>query len=223
MGRTRIPLARDASRVIGLGVLLLLAALVLATEAHGAKVFKNPTNSSPIQISANARFVWVVNPAGDSVSVIRTRDRQVIKTIKVGDEPQSLAIDPEDKHVYVANTAAGTVTVIRITNKNPNKFNAKVDRKAGRRGTITTGAEPWDIVITPDNKRVFVANSSQDTISVINTEQITKLKRKKGQKAKTKVTPPKLLGSVNLRGSVCSPDPNIHFQPRGMAVNQQST
>jgi YVTN family beta-propeller protein len=203
----------------------MLLLLALASEARGAKTFKNPTNSSPIQISANARFVWVVNPAGDSVSVIRTRDRQVVKTIKVGDEPQSLAIDPEDKHVYVANTAAGTVTVIRITNKNPNRFNAKIDRKAGRRGTIKTGAEPWDIVITPDNKRVFVANASQDTISVINTEQITKGKRKKGQrtKPKDKITPPKLLGSVTLRGSVCSPDPNIHFQPRGLAVNKAGT
>src|SRR4051812_39231573 len=191
MGRTRISPAQEASRIFGLGVLLLLAALVLATEAHGATTFKNPTNSSPIQISANARFVWVVNPGGDSVSVFRTSDRKVLKTIKVGDEPQSLAIDAEDKHVYVANASAGTVTVIRITNKNPNRFNAVVDRKAGKRGTITTGAEPWNIVITPDNKRVFVSNSSQDTISVINTEQITKLKRKKGQKAKTKITPPK--------------------------------
>ena len=223
MERMRIPLAREAGRAIGLGALLLLLLLVLASDARGAKAFKTPTNSSPIQISANARFVWVVNPAGDSVSVIRTRDRQVIKTIKVGDEPQSLAIDPDDKHVYVANTAAGTVTVIRITNKNPNRFNAKIDRKAGRRGTITTGSEPWNIVITPDNKRVFVANASQDTISVINTEQTTKLKRRKGEKkARTKITPPKLLGSVSLRGSVCSPDQNIHFQPRGLAVNKAS-
>jgi YVTN family beta-propeller protein len=197
--------------------------LVLANEARGAKAFKAPTHSSPIQISANARLVWVVNPGADTVSVIRTDTRQVIKTIKVGDEPQSLAIDPEDKYVYVANASAGTVTVIRITNKNRSSFNAKVDRTAGTRGTIRTGAEPWDIVITPDNKRVFVSNSSQDTISVINTEQIVKLKKKAGQKkAGTKVVPPKLLGSVSLRGSACSPDANIHFQPRGMAVNLKS-
>ena len=36
MGRTRIPLARDARRAIGLGVLLFVAALVLAAKAEGA-------------------------------------------------------------------------------------------------------------------------------------------------------------------------------------------
>ena len=30
-----------------------------------------------------------------------------------------------------------------------------------------TGAEPWNIVVSPDGRRVFVANSGQDTITVI--------------------------------------------------------
>ena len=34
--------------------------------------------------------------------------------------------------------------------------------------TLTTGAEPWNIVSSPDGKRIFVANSGQDTITVIN-------------------------------------------------------
>ena len=68
---------------------------------------------------------------GDSVSVIRTRDRQVIKTIKVGDEPQSLAIDPEDKHVYVANTAAGTVTRHPDHQQEPEQVQRE-DRPQGR-------------------------------------------------------------------------------------------
>ena len=39
---------------------------------------------------------------------------------------------------------------------------------SARAGTITTGAEPWNVVISPDGQRVFVANSGQDTITVIN-------------------------------------------------------
>ena len=195
--------------------------LVLANDARAAKAFKTPTHSSPIQISANGRFVWVVNPSADSVHVIRAATKQVIRTIKVGDEPQSIAIDPEDKRAYVANTADGTVSVIRITNKSPTRFRAGIDRKAGRRGVIRTGAEPWNIVITPDNRRVFVSNASQDTISVINTEQQVPVRRRAGR-PRFRVIAPRLLGSVELRGSVCSPDANIHFQPRGMAVNLRS-
>src|SRR4051794_19213697 len=124
MGPTRIPLARDARRGVGFGALLLLLLMVLAGEARAAKAFKNPTNSSPIQISANARFVWVVSPQTDEVAVIRARDRQLLRKIKVGDEPQSIALSPDDKYAYVANAAAGSVSVIKVTNSNPNKFKA---------------------------------------------------------------------------------------------------
>ena len=71
---------------------------------------------------------------------------------------------------------------------------------------MTTGAEPWNIVISPDGKRVFVANSGQDTITVINA-----LNRH-------------VIGHVDLRDSLCNdPDRERHFQPRGLAVTQDST
>jgi YVTN family beta-propeller protein len=54
------------------------------------------------------------------------------------------------------------VTVIKVTNTSP--FQAAVET------SFTTGAEPWNIVISPNGRRVFVANSAQDTISVIDSE-----------------------------------------------------
>ena len=53
----------------------------------------------------------------------------------------------------------------------------------------------------PDGLRVFVANSGQDTISVIDTTTRT------------------ILGDIDLRNSLANdPDRNRHFQPRGLAV-----
>ncbi len=60
------------------------------------------------------------------------------------------------------------MTVIKITSASPLNFVAAVDTSVGVAGSITTGAEPWNIVISPDGLRVFVANSGQDTITVIN-------------------------------------------------------
>ena len=72
--------------------------------------------------------------------------------------------------------------------------------------TVTTGAEPWNIVISPDGKRVFVANSGQDTITVINALTRT------------------VIGQVDLRNSLCNdPDRKRHFQPRGLAVTLDNT
>jgi YVTN family beta-propeller protein len=164
-------------------------------EAAAAAAFPAPTTSSPIAISADDTLVWSVNPGDDSVSVIRTDTNAVIRRIVVGDEPQAVALAPDNSFAFVANAASGNVTVIRITNPSVNNFTAAVA------ATIRTGAEPWNIVISPDGKRVFVANSAQDTITVINALTRT------------------LIGQVNLRNSLCNdPDRKRHFQPRGLAV-----
>ena len=170
-----------------------------------ARRYSSPTYSSPIALSADGKWVWSVNPGAGNVSVIYTKTNKVVATIKVGEEPQSVALDPNNRYAYVANAASGTVTVIRITRASAKRFRARVDR---RRGTIRTGAEPWNIVVSPNGRRVFVANSGQDTITVIDT---------KGRRKK-------VIGHVNLQRSRCNDpvDRKRHFQPRGLAVTKNS-
>src|SRR5262249_30687868 len=120
-------------------------------------------------------------------------------TIGVGDEPRSVAVDPDNRFIFVANAADSTVTVIRIINSTCGGWAAAVDR------TIKTGAEPWNLVISPDGARLFVANSSQDTLTVINAAARTKI------------------GDVNIADSLCNdPDRRRHFQPRGLAVTEDN-
>jgi YVTN family beta-propeller protein len=208
--RPRASLVRLVRAPFGVGALALL--LLSAPPAEG-RSFSAPTYSSPITMSANGKLVWVVNPGGDNVAVIRTRDNRVIKRIKVGDEPQGVALDPNDRYAYVANAAAGTVTVIRIKSANPRRFRAKPDRRVGRRGALVTGAEPWNVVVSPNGRRIFVANSGQDSITVIDGTRRRKRRR---------LLPPRIIGHVNLRGSACSRDRDFHFQPRGLAVTKDN-
>ena len=164
-----------------------------------------PAHSSPIVLSRDNKLLWSVNPDSDSVSVIRTDTNELVAKIAVGDEPRSVALTPGNRFAYVSNTAGNSVTVIRIRNSHPDRFKADVDRQSGRYGELVTGAEPVGIVVSPDGKRVFVANSSQDTVSVIDAK-----KRK-------------IIGSVDMRGSLCNVgDARRHFQPRGLAVTQDS-
>jgi YVTN family beta-propeller protein len=108
--------------------------------------------------------------------------------------------------VYVANAAGNSVTVIQIGNATWGGFQADVYFTAGVQGQITTGAEPWDIVCSPDGKRVFVANSAQDTITVIDTANQS------------------VIGHVDLRDSIANdPDRTRHFQPRALAVTLDNT
>ena len=179
-------------------VLSMIGGRSESADANSA-VFK-PTNSSPIVMSADERLVWAVNPADDSVSVIRTDTNTVVTKIAVGDEPQSIALAPNNDFAYVANAAAGTVTVIRIKNPDPSAFEAVPESE------LTAGSEPWSIVASPDGRRIFVANSGQDTVTVIDAN-----KRR-------------IIGHVDLRDSLPNdPDRNRHFQPRGLAVTQDNT
>ena len=158
-------------RICGMLLPALLTGIVfnnIGVRSKTAKArFDKPTYSGPIAMSADNRLVWTVNPEDDSVSVIRTDTNTVIKKISVGDEPRSSALDPANSFAYVANAAAGTVTVIKIANPDPNYFEAGVAHHGGHNGELITGADPWNIVVSPDGKRVFVANSGQDTITVI--------------------------------------------------------
>ncbi len=164
------------------------------------KRWVNAMNSAPLALSADNRLLWVVNPDDDSVSVIRTADRVPVAKIKVGNEPQGIALDPANRYAYVANAASSTVSVIRIENADPQSFRAE------EQSQLLTGAEPWNVVASPDGRRIFVANSSQDTITVISAYSR------------------RIVGHVDLRNSACNdPDRTRHFQPRGLAVSADST
>jgi DNA-binding beta-propeller fold protein YncE/mono/diheme cytochrome c family protein len=200
VGYAVLALAISAARSVGASQIAAPAGSVGV-----AATFADATYSSPIALSNGGGFVWSVNPDDDSVSVIRTdTDQLAAPAIRVGDEPQSIALDPNGQFAYVADAADSSVTVIKVTNTNPFQASAVA--------TFTTGAEPWNIVISPDGKRVFVANSAQDTISVINSE-IT------GPHPS-----PTLLGSLDIRGSACNgADTSRHFQPRGLAVTSTNS
>jgi YVTN family beta-propeller protein len=200
---------RWIARRLFVGFVASLGLLLVGPVAAEARNFSGATTSSPISLSADGRYLWSVNPGGDSVSVIYTKTNKVIARIKVGDEPESVALDPNNRYAYVANAASGSVTVIRITRARGSKLRAKPDRRAGRKGQIVTGAEPWNVVVSPNGRRVYVANSGQDTITVIDG---TKPRRKRG-----------VIGHVNLKSSVCNdPDRTRHFQPRGLAVSKNN-
>lgn len=206
------PIKRHPYWLLG-GVLVLMTVLApllstyatsLAQEAPaaelGAAAFNGPTTSSPITMSQDEQFIWVVNPDDGSVSVLGDLDSnpRVLRTIRnVAREPQAVALDTGVR-AYVVSPPDNGVTVLRVTSTSP--FNAIVEKR------LTTGAEPWNIVASPDGSRIFVANSGQDTITVIRTDNQT------------------IVGSVDLKQSDCNiGDKNRHFQPRGLAITEDSS
>ena len=56
--------------------------------------------------------IYVTNQHDGTVSVISLTEEKVIKSIKVGDYPEGIALHPSGDSVYVANWFDGTVNII---------------------------------------------------------------------------------------------------------------
>ena len=144
-----------------------LIVLALLSVAQADATDPTATNSGPIAITSDDRFIWVVNRDNDSVSVIKVpkdakkNDKDFkgkISEIPVGKEPRCVAITPDDKKVFVTNMVDGTVSVI------------DADRPWVCRKTIRVGTEPFGCAVTPDGRKLYVANFGSDNVSVISTK-----------------------------------------------------
>jgi len=164
---------------------------LLSPSSKGAASY-----SSPIALADGDATLWAVSPDSDQVTVIRTETNTVLGSIRVGRNPQGVAVDPTNRYAYVANSVSNDVSVIDVGRLRLHGFE---DGAHQRR--ILTGAGPVSVVVSPDGQRVFVANSGQDTITVLSGHD------------------QRVLGVIDLRNSACNVDDRSrHFQPRGLAI-----
>ena len=122
-----------------------------------------------IRISANNKHAYVAvstplntkpKPGDDRVCVYDTSSGALIRTIQVGVDPEQLAIDQDERRLYVSNEDTGTATVIDIAN-------GKVP------ATLVTGIEPEGASISPDGRWVYVTAETSNTVTVIDTSSLT--------------------------------------------------
>ena len=78
------------------------------------------------------------------------------KPIRVGKDPLAIAVTPDGRTAYVANSGSGTVTPIHTGT-----------RRAG--APIPVGQDPRAIAVTPDGRTAYVANSGSGTVTPIDT------------------------------------------------------
>jgi YVTN family beta-propeller protein len=88
--------------------------------------------------------------------VINGYTNQLIKTIPVGLNPDGIAVNPNTNMIYVANSAANTISVIDGTTES-------VVRTIQVRGD-----NPRGIGVNPNTNIIYVANALSGTVSVIN-------------------------------------------------------
>lgn len=104
-------------------------------------------------------FAYIPNGGDDTVSIIKVSDNSITADIMVGDSPFGVAASEE--YLYVTNESAGTVSIISET------FNTSIE-------TLDAGTTPRGIAATTDGAYLYVANYTENTVSVIDTSTQTR-------------------------------------------------
>ncbi|MGA6924561.1 MAG: beta-propeller fold lactonase family protein [Desulfosarcina sp.] len=136
---------------------------VIASDFSGP-AFTLPVGRAPrgVAVEPTGRYAYVANFEDNTVSQVNIAGRTVVDTIDVGDAPWGVAARYDEENetpvAYVTNFRDETVTVIAKDNQ------TKV---------INVGDGPVGVAVVPEGSRVYVANSDDDTVSIIDTQTDT--------------------------------------------------
>ena len=122
-------------------------------------------HSTPIALYGNRLFV--ANTPSDTVDVINTKTRKVVKRINVGIDPVSISVRPDGKEVWVANHVSDSVSIIDNDRTSPTFLRA-IDtvQDFDKKNKSTRFDEPVGIAFA-NNSKAYVALSSENKIAVI--------------------------------------------------------
>lgn len=121
--------------------------------------------------------VWVTNRGSNSLSLVDTQTFELLATLDCGEFPIRLKFTPDGRHALVSNARSGDVAVFDAERRE------EVHRIAMLAETVEATDErlfgdqfddspvPVGIVVHPDGRRAWVANTNADVISVLDLER----------------------------------------------------
>ena len=88
-----------------------IAETVLAGRAPGAMA----ATGSPAGATSNIpNYLFVTNPASNTITVLNIDDRRLVAVVQVGQEPREILISPDAQYALVLNERSGDLAVIRL-------------------------------------------------------------------------------------------------------------
>ena len=131
-------------RIAWLCLVLLLAACTWAPPAVPDGL---PSSSSPVALSQDGSWLWVVNPDHDSVTRVPTDSLDPGVPVPVGREPWAVAVAPDGSAV-VLNRRDGSLSLVRGTQVT----------------TFPVGSEPGGLALSPSGRSAYLTLSSGDEV-----------------------------------------------------------
>lgn len=121
-----------------------------------------PVGAKPyaVAVSRDGRYLYVPDNFAARLFVIDIAARRVVGAVAIGLRAALVARSADGATLYVTNGASGTVSVLDLA---ANPIHPRL------RATISVGAYPHGLALTPDGRYLVVANNLGKNLSVIET------------------------------------------------------
>jgi YVTN family beta-propeller protein len=126
--------------------------------ASGKVVATVPVGKEPegVRTHPNGETVWVTGETDHDVTILDTKDGKTLGKVEVGRRPRSLDFNREGSRAYVSSEVEGTMAVVDVSN-----------RKVIKTIKFPEGSKPMGVVVSPDDKRIYVSTGRGKTVSVV--------------------------------------------------------
>jgi YVTN family beta-propeller protein len=139
---------------------------------------KTGAGAEGIAALPDGREVWVANRAADTLSVIDAKTCKVVAELPCGQFPIRVQLTPDGARALVSNAKSGDVAVFDVAARRELKRISMQVRATDEADQRLFGKEfgdsptPVGILIRPDGKRAYVANTNADVITVLDLETL---------------------------------------------------
>ncbi|MBD1372644.1 YncE family protein [Hazenella sp. IB182357] len=117
--------------------------------------------NNPVWVSSSqdGKSIYTANRGSNNITRIPIGGSDTRRNVAVGRTPSSLALSQVNQipKLYVANSGDSTVSVLNASTLD-------------HLGTITVGSNPIQVASSPDGTKVYTANRSENTVSIISTD-----------------------------------------------------
>ncbi|MDP4164834.1 MAG: bifunctional YncE family protein/alkaline phosphatase family protein, partial [Bacillota bacterium] len=117
-------------------------------------------------VSRDGKTLYVSNWGESNITVLDAKNLSVKKTIQVGLHPNAIAENPVDGTMYVSNSDSDEISMI-----DPNKLKVTNTVSLAPYRGAPTGSQPDALTVSNDGKTLYVANTLNNDIAVIDLEK----------------------------------------------------
>lgn len=155
---------------IGSGTVTVLDLESGMVEAH----IETGAGAEGVAVSPDGSEVWVTNRGANTVSIINAETLDVIFELPSAEFPIRAAFSPDGQHVLVTNARSGDITVFDAAERlrvgvirldEIDELVADEDRYFVEE--FEDSPIPIGVVVGPDNRTAYVANTAADVVAVV--------------------------------------------------------